>query len=63
MHRKWLGTCRIRKAGEANKAWYSKKVRGATLQPGDQVLVRQVGFQGKHKIADRWEEDVYVVPT
>ena len=54
---------RIRKAGEASKAWYSKKVRGATLHPGDQVLVRQVGFQGKHKIADRWEEDVYIVTT
>ena len=54
---------RIQKAGEASKAWYSKKVRGATLHPGDQVLVRQVGFQGKHKIADRWEEDVYVVTT
>ena len=49
---------RIQKAGEASKAWYSKKVRGATLHPGDQVLVRQVGIQGKHKIADRWEEDV-----
>ena len=48
---------------EASKAWYSKKVRGATLHPGDQVLVRQVGFQGKHKIADRWEEEVYVVTT
>ena len=52
---------RIKKAGEASKAWYGKKVRGATLHPGDQVLVRQVGLQGKHKIADRWEEDVYVV--
>ena len=54
---------RIRKAGEASKAWYRKKVRGATLHPGDQVLVRQVGLQGKHKIADRWEEEVYVVTT
>ena len=54
---------RIQKAGEASKAWYSKKVCGATLHPGDQILVRQVGFQGKHKIADRWEEDVYVVTT
>ena len=54
---------RIQEAGEASKAWYSKKVCGATLHPGDQVLVRQVGFQGKHKIADRWEEDVYVVTT
>ena len=26
---------RIRKAGEASKAWYSKNVHGATLHPGD----------------------------
>ena len=26
-------------------------------------MVRQVGLQGKHKIADRWEEEVYVVTT
>ena len=54
---------RIRKAGEASKAWYRKKVRGATLHPGDQVLVRQVGPQGKHKISDYWEEEVYMVTT
>ena len=56
-----LVEARIRKAGEANKGWYDRKVRGATLQPGDQVLVRQVGLQGKHKLADRWEEEIWVV--
>ena len=54
---------RIKKAGESNKEWYDRKVRGATLQPGDQVLVRQVGLQGKHKLADRWEEEVCVVTS
>ena len=24
-------------------------------------MVRAVGFQGKHKIADRWENDLYKV--
>ena len=56
-----LVEARIKKAGEANKELYDRKVRGATLQPGDQVLVRQVGLQGKHKLADRWEEDICVV--
>ena len=56
-----LVEARIGKAGEANKEWYDRKVRGATLQPGDQVLVRQVGIQGKHKLADRWEEEIWVV--
>ena len=27
----------------------------------DRVLVRNVGVRGKHKIADRWEEEVFVV--
>ena len=43
--------------GEASKKWYAKKVRDATLQPGDQVLLRPVGLQGKNKLADRWHEE------
>ena len=31
------------------------------MQPGDRVLVRNVGVRGKKKIADRWEKDVYLV--
>ena len=49
--------------GEASQKWYAKKVRGATLQPGDQVLLRQIGLQGKNKLADRWQEEVYVVTS
>ena len=37
---------RIRKAGEASKAWYSKKVCGATLHPGDQFWRGRWGFKG-----------------
>ena len=33
------------------------KVRGAALQEVDRVLVKVVTFNGKHKVADRWEED------
>jgi hypothetical protein len=28
---------------------------------GDRVLVKIVAFEGKHKLANRWEEDIYVV--
>ena len=28
---------------------------------GDRVLIKMLSFDGKHKIADRFEEDVYTV--
>ena len=31
------------------------------VQPGDKVLVKIVAFDGKHKLANKWEEDIYVV--
>ena len=31
------------------------------IQKGDKVLVRRMAFDGKHKIQDRFEEDVYTV--
>lgn len=37
------------------------KVRGVDLQEGDRVLVKVVAFEGKNKIADRWEKDPYVI--
>ena len=44
--------------GEASKKWYETKVQGAALQ-----LLRQIGLQGKNKLADRWQEEVYVVTS
>ena len=52
---------RLKGKGEASQKWYAKKVGGATLQPGDQVLLRHIVLQGKNKLADRWQEEVYVV--
>ena len=37
------------------------RCRAAVLQIGDRVLVKQLAFHGKHKLADTWEPDVYVV--
>ena len=31
------------------------------MEIGDKVLVRQKAFKKKHKIQDKWEEDVYTV--
>ena len=41
---------------------YNSHLRGHQLQSGDRVLVKRVYFgEGKHKLEDFWEEDVYVV--
>ena len=58
-----LVEARMKKSGENRKKWYDVKVRGASLQPGDHVLVRKVGLKGKQKLADRWEEEVWVVTS
>lgn len=38
-------------------------MKGATIDVGDRVLVKKVAFEGKHKIADRWEDEPYLVFT
>ena len=58
-----LVEARTKRAGENRKRWYDVKVRGASLHPGDHVLVRKVGLKGKQKLADRWEEEVWVVTS
>jgi hypothetical protein len=44
-----------------NKARYDASARAAELEPGDRVLIRQLGPKLNTKIADRWESEVYVV--
>ncbi len=48
-------------SGSRYKGYYDKRVRYAALQPGDRVLVRNVGLKGKHKLADIWEAEPYIV--
>ena len=33
----------------------------ASLEPGDRVLVRNIGLKGKQKLADHWEHSPYIV--
>ena len=49
------------RARVTQKKHYDKKCTGSVLSVGDRVLVRKLAFQGKHKIADRWEPNAYVV--
>ena len=40
---------------------YDQKCRGAELELGDLVLVKQTAWKGSHKILDRWESGEYQV--
>ena len=46
---------------DKQKKDYDLRVRGATIEPGDRVLVKIMTFEGKHKLADRWKDEPYVV--
>ncbi|KAL5009606.1 hypothetical protein ScPMuIL_011911 [Solemya velum] len=43
------------------KERYDRKVREHKLEVGDRVLVRKVGLVGKQKLADKWEQEPYLV--
>jgi transposase InsO family protein len=49
------------RAADRHKGIYDRKVRGSTVEVGDRVLVRKVGFTSKHKLANHWEDEVYEV--
>ena len=49
------------KSQEKQKEGYDIKAKGATLQKGDKVLVKINAFDGKHKLSDKWEQDVYII--
>ena len=38
---------------------YDQRCRGADLEVGDIVLVKQTAWKGRHKIHDRWESEEY----
>ena len=51
----------MKKQAEKAKKYYDRRVRCSKLEPGDLVLVKKFGFRGKHKIEDRWENQIYEV--
>ena len=56
-----LATDKAQKSASRYKSHYDKRVRGSTISVGDRVLVRNVSIRGKHKLANIWEDPVYVV--
>ena len=44
-----------------NKQSYDSRAQQTSIQVGDLVLVRNLNIRGKHKLADRWEEDPFQV--
>ncbi|XP_033730411.1 uncharacterized protein LOC117319771 [Pecten maximus] len=54
---------KYRKWKSRQKAGYDLRSREAVLEPGDRVLVKVLAFEGRHKLADRWEPDVYIVQS
>ena len=51
----------IKNSQSRQKYNYDLKTKGVNLQIGDRVLVKVVAFDGKHKIADRWEDHPYII--
>ncbi|MCG7878261.1 MAG: DDE-type integrase/transposase/recombinase [Candidatus Thiodiazotropha taylori] len=51
------------KSRDKQKKHYDLKARAAKLSVGDRVLVKVLAHEGKHKLADKWTTDVYVVTS
>lgn len=49
------------KARLKQKYHFDKKANAAKKTVGEKVFVETLSFEGKHKIADRFEEDLYEV--
>ena len=49
------------KNASRHKHNYDSKIREATLDVGDRVLIRNVGLKGKNKLADKWDKHTYIV--
>ena len=49
------------KARQKQKLTYDIKARAARLEVGGRVLVKIVAFDGKHKLSDKWTEEIYIV--
>ncbi len=46
---------------ERNKIRFNKLVTNSSLEVNGHVLVRNLQLRGKHKLAEKWESEVYVV--
>ena len=56
-----VASSEAQKSAGRHKLIYDSKVRESTVDIGDRVLIRNVGLKGKHKLADKWDKDPYIV--
>ena len=57
-----LAAKRSHSSGEKAKGYYDQKIRHATLQIGDRVLVRNLSERGgPGKLRSHWEDSIYIV--
>ncbi|KAK7881633.1 hypothetical protein WMY93_030042 [Mugilogobius chulae] len=51
----------VKKEQQRHAVLYNRKVRGANIDIGDQVLLANKKERGKRKLADKWESTIYTV--
>jgi hypothetical protein len=56
-----LAAANQNKAQQNQQNVYNKRAHASSLDIGDRVLVRIVAYDGKHKIADKYEQQPYIV--
>ena len=49
------------RARDKQKAYCDIKARAAKLLKGDRVLIKILAHEGKHKLTDKWTDDIFVV--
>ena len=49
------------KESSRQKALFDKRSKDLRLQPGDLCLVKKTSWKARHKIQNRWEDDLYVI--
>ena len=49
------------KHAEAHTFYYNRAVRENKVEEGDRVLIKKLGFAGRHKLADVWDEEPHIV--
>ena len=49
------------KSKDKQKSYYDRRAKPIRLEVGNQVLVKKLAFEGRHKIKDKYEPDTYFI--